>query len=76
MPIDRQNKPYDPSQNKPGATVNTEGRGMYPDHDDGPFKARLNRPPKPGISGGLLAWVLTCAAITIIICSALLAILR
>jgi hypothetical protein len=72
MAIDRANKPYDPSENKPGTTFNSQVGPGYVDHDDGPFRARLDPPPKPGISGGLLAVVLASAAITIIVVSALL----
>jgi hypothetical protein len=56
MAIDRANKPYDPSNNKPGATGNTEGIPTY--------RPTTAPPPKAGISGGLLAWVLAGAAIT------------
>lgn len=64
MAIHPANKPYDPSKNKPGATGNTEGGLPYRDHDDGPYTYVLNRPPKPGISFGLLAWVVLGATIT------------
>ena len=58
MAIDRANKPYDPSENKPGTTFNRPVNPTY--------LSTTEPPPKPGVSGGLLAWVLTCAAITII----------
>jgi len=58
MPIHRANKPYDPNDNAPGTTFS---RPVDPTYLD-PMRA----PPKPGVSGGLLAWTLTCAAITII----------
>lgn len=64
MPIDRANKPYDPSENKPGATGNTAGGLPHQDHDDGPFAYRLDPPPKPGVGLGLLLWTLAGAAIT------------
>jgi hypothetical protein len=63
MAIDRANKPYDPSENKPGTTFNSQVGPTY--------LGNIEPPPKPGISGGLLAWVLTCAAITIILAVAL-----
>jgi hypothetical protein len=66
MAIQRANKPYDPTDNPPGTTINTEGGPGYRDHDDGPFHSALNlrRPPKPGVPFGLLVWVIICASIT------------
>jgi hypothetical protein len=74
MPIDRANTPYDPSQNKPGATIRPLPRPTHEDptalpedHDDGPFRSYLNRyppAPKPGIPPALLLWTVLGASIT------------
>lgn len=64
MAIYRANKPYDPSENKPGTTFDSQVNPTYLGHRE--------PPPKPGVSGGLLAWVLTSAAITIIIATAVI----
>jgi hypothetical protein len=63
MPIDRANKPYDP-QDRAGRANAASPRPTHTEHDDGPFRARLDPPPKPGVSFGLLAWTVLCASIT------------
>lgn len=57
MAIRPANKPYDPSKNKPGWTVTTEGVGRYRYTD--------RAPPKAGISIGLLTWVIAGASTTL-----------
>jgi hypothetical protein len=64
MPIDRANKPYDP-QDRRRREIDGSPMPTHTDHDDGPFSARLMRPPpKPGVPLAVLAWTVFFASIT------------
>jgi hypothetical protein len=63
MPIERANTAYDP-QDRRSRDFSAPPRG-----NDRPM---LTPPPKPGVSGGLLAWVIFCAALSVFMISCLI----